>query len=77
MLPPAVEKEEGGGPPQSCNHRLPRSREGREWGMVERGRKEEGGEVPCRRRGWGRGPSSSGSLLAAVEGEQGAGGGGW
>ena len=47
--------------------------------MVERGRKEEGGEVPGRRRGRsqgrrrgrGRGPSSSGSSLAAVEGEQG------
>ena len=41
--------------------------------MVERGRKEEGGEVPGHRRGWGRGrgQSSSGSSLAAVEGEQG------
>ena len=49
--------------------------------MVERGRKEEGGEVPGRRRGRGRGrrrgrgrgPSSSGSSLTAVEGEQGPG----
>ena len=46
MLPPAVEKEEGGGPPQSCNHRLPRSRGGRE-GMGNGGEREEGG----RRRG--------------------------